>query len=61
MSVLVVSHDLGLTTRYAKSVWCLNRTLCRHDALELDGDTLARLYGFPLRAIDHRPDRERRP
>lgn len=61
MSVLVVSHDLGLTTRYAKHVWCLNRTLCRHDALELDGDTLARLYGFPLRAIDHRPDRERRP
>jgi zinc transport system ATP-binding protein len=59
MSLLVVSHDLGLTTRYARTVWCLNRTLCRHDALDLDADTLATLYGFPLRVIDHRPDRGR--
>ncbi len=61
ISLLVVSHDLGLTTRHARSVWCLNRTLCRHDAVDLDADTLARLYGFPLRAIDHRPDQARAP
>jgi zinc transport system ATP-binding protein len=61
MSLLVVSHDLGLTTRHARNVWCLNRTLCRHEAVDLDADTLATLYGFPLRAVDHRPDRERAP
>lgn len=61
ISLLVVSHDLGLTTRHARSVWCLNRSLCRHDAVDLDAHTLATLYGFPLRAVDHRPDRERAP
>lgn len=61
ISLLVVSHDLGLTTRHARSVWCLNRTLCRHEAVDLDAHTLATLYGFPLRAVDHRPDLERAP
>jgi zinc transport system ATP-binding protein len=61
ISLLVVSHDLSLTTRHVRSVWCLNRSLCRHDAVDLDAHTLATLYGFPLRAVDHRPDRERAP
>lgn len=56
MSILVVSHDLGLTTRYARSVWCLNRTLCTHQAVDVSAETLAALYGYPVRVIDHRPD-----
>lgn len=56
MSILVVSHDLGLTTRYARTVWCLNRTLCSHQAVDVSAETLAALYGYPVRVIDHRPD-----
>ncbi len=57
MTILVVSHDLGLTTRYARTVWCLNRTLRSHQAIEVSAETLATLYGYPVRIIDHRPDR----
>ena len=56
MTILVVSHDLGLTTRYARTVWCLNRTLCAHQAVDVSAETLAALYGYPVRVIDHRPD-----
>ncbi len=56
MTILVVSHDLGLTTRYARTVWCLNRTLCSHQAVDVSAETLAALYGYPVRVIDHRPD-----
>ena len=56
MTILVVSHDLGLTTRYARTVWCLNRSLCSHQAVDVSAETLAALYGYPVRVIDHRPD-----
>lgn len=55
IGILIVSHDLGLTTRYVRDVWCLNRTLCTHPTLEMDAETLARVYGFPVRMVDHRP------
>lgn len=56
MTVLVVSHDLGLTSRYARRVWCLNRSLHVHDTVDLTAEALARLYGYPVRLVDHRSD-----
>ncbi|WP_374327263.1 metal ABC transporter ATP-binding protein [Azonexus sp.] len=56
MPLLVVSHDLSLISRQAHRVWCLNRRLHVHPALELTAQTLASLYGFPVRAVDHRSD-----
>lgn len=56
MPLLVVSHDLALTSRHASRVWCLNRHLHVHPALDLTAETLAALYGFPVRAVDHRSD-----
>lgn len=56
LSILVVSHDLSLTTRHARQIWCLNRQLHSHETLALSAETLALLYGYPVRAIDHRSD-----
>lgn len=56
MTVLVVSHDLDLTSRYARRVWCLNRCLHVHDTVDLTAEALARLYGYPVRLVDHRSD-----
>ena len=61
MTVLVVSHDLGLTSRYARRVWCLNRCLHVHDTVDLTAEALARLYGYPVRLVDHRSDHPELP
>ena len=44
MTVLVVSHDLLVVSRYAKSVACVNKRLHYHDQAEITGDMLETMY-----------------
>lgn len=44
VTILVVSHDLMVISRYAKSVACVNRTLFYHDQAEITGDMFASMY-----------------
>lgn len=53
MSILVVSHDIGLVSRHVDSVACLNRRLVCHSAPPLQPGALEELYGMPLRLVDH--------
>jgi len=53
MSILMVSHDIGLVSRHVDSVACLNRRLVCHSAPPLCGDVLEQVYGMPLRLVDH--------
>ena len=53
LTIVVVSHDVGFISRYVTQVACLNRTLMCHRTDELTGETIAALYGTPVRMIHH--------
>ena len=44
ITVLVVSHDLLVISRYVKSVACVNKNLHYHDQAEITGDMLGAMY-----------------
>jgi zinc transport system ATP-binding protein len=44
ITVLVVSHDLLVVSRYIKSVACVNKKLHYHDQAEITGDMLETMY-----------------
>ncbi|MGD8844707.1 MAG: metal ABC transporter ATP-binding protein [Desulfobacteraceae bacterium] len=44
ITVLVVSHDLLVISRYVKSVACVNKKLHYHDQSEITGDMLETMY-----------------
>jgi zinc transport system ATP-binding protein len=44
ITVLVVSHDLLMISRYVKSVACVNKKLHYHDQAEITGDMLEIMY-----------------
>jgi zinc transport system ATP-binding protein len=44
ITVLVVSHDLLVISRYVKSVACVNKMLHYHDQAEITGDMLETMY-----------------
>ena len=44
ITVLVVSHDLLVISRYVKSVACINKSLHYHDQAEITGDMLGAMY-----------------
>jgi zinc transport system ATP-binding protein len=44
MTVLVVSHDLLVISRYVKSVACVNKKLHYHDQAEITGKMLETMY-----------------
>jgi zinc transport system ATP-binding protein len=44
ITVLVVSHDLLVISRYVKSVACVNKKLHYHDQAEITGDMLESMY-----------------
>lgn len=54
MTLVVVSHDVGLVSRYVDRVACLNRTLVCHSPLPLNAGVLENLYGAAVNLVDHR-------
>jgi zinc transport system ATP-binding protein len=44
ITIVVVSHDLLVVSRYIKSVACVNRRLHYHDQAEITGDMLETMY-----------------
>ncbi len=44
ITVLVVSHDLLVISRYVKSVACVNKKLHYHDQAEITGDMMESMY-----------------
>ena len=44
ITVLVVSHDLLVISRYVKSVACVNKSLHYHDQAEITGEMLETMY-----------------
>lgn len=53
MTIVMVSHDVGLVSRHVDRIACLNRTLTCHAAVPLEFGVLERLYGMPIHLVDH--------
>ncbi len=47
ITVLMVSHDLLVISRYVKSVACVNKRLHYHNQAEITGDMLETMYPHP--------------
>ncbi len=54
-TLVIVSHELSVVSRYADYVVCLNKTVkCHGKAIEvLTGETLQELYGHPVSIYKH--------
>jgi zinc transport system ATP-binding protein len=53
MTVVLVSHDVGVMYRHVSSIACLNRRLYFHPSRELTEEMLESLYGFPADIVVH--------
>lgn len=53
MTILLVSHDMGVISSHVKSLACLNKTLHYHGEPELSTTILGQTYGCPVELIAH--------
>lgn len=54
MTIIIVSHDVGVISSYITSVACINKTLHQHEnEFGVDQDTLEKVYGCPVDMIAH--------
>ncbi len=53
MSILLVTHDIGIISSHVKHVACLNHNLFSHGGKELTADMLEQAYQCPVDLIAH--------
>ncbi|MDO5552543.1 MAG: metal ABC transporter ATP-binding protein [Planctomycetia bacterium] len=53
ITIVIVSHDLGVVSHYVKSVICVNRRVVVHPTSALDGTMIREIYGSDVRLIRH--------
>lgn len=54
ITILIVSHDIGIISSYVNSIACLNQTLYYHDEnFNINQDTIEKVYGCPVDIITH--------
>lgn len=53
LTILLVSHDIGVISRHVTRVACLNRTLYTHDSPEITEDMVEAAYHCPVDLIAH--------
>lgn len=53
MTIILVSHDIGVVSRQVKSLACLNRKLFHHGAKEILPSVMETVYGCPVDLIAH--------
>lgn len=53
MTIVLVSHDIGVIGSHVKTIACLNRRLHYHNTKDISGAVLAEVYGCPVELIAH--------
>jgi len=53
MSIVLVSHDVGVLSRHVKTIACLNRELHYHHSKEITSEMVEHAYGCPVDLIAH--------
>jgi zinc transport system ATP-binding protein len=54
MTVIVVSHDIGVISHHVKTVACMNRRLHYHQSKEITEEMVEATYGCPVDFMVHR-------
>lgn len=53
LTIILVSHDLGIVSRLVSSVVCVNKTVLTHPVSELTGEMIRDLYGGEIALVRH--------
>ncbi len=53
ITLVLVSHDIGVISRYVKTVACLNRRLYYHRSREITPEMFEAAYGCPVDLVAH--------
>jgi zinc transport system ATP-binding protein len=53
VTIILVSHDIGVVSSYVKTIACLDRRLIYHDSKEITPDMLEAAYHCPVDLIAH--------
>ena len=52
-TIVTITHDVGVISRYVKSVACVNRTLIFHEEAQITNEMLEMAYECPVDLIAH--------
>ena len=53
VTILMITHDIGVVSRHVNKVACLNRTLHQHDSDQLTSEMISQTYGCLIDLITH--------
>jgi len=53
ITILMVTHDIGVVSQHVNRVACLNKRLYQHESDQVTGDMISRSYGCPIDLITH--------
>jgi len=53
MTIVMVTHDMGVISSYVKSLACLNTRLYYHGEPELNSSVISKVYGCPVDLVAH--------
>ncbi|WDP91516.1 MAG: ABC transporter ATP-binding protein [Desulfobacter sp.] len=53
MTILLVSHDIGLVSKYVKHVICVNRQVVTHPTAALEGGLIKDIYNGEFKLVRH--------
>lgn len=53
LAIVLVSHDIGVISRYVKTIACLNVRLHYHHSRELTPEMVEAAYGCPVDLVAH--------
>lgn len=53
VSILMVTHDMGMISKYITKIACLNKTLHTHDNKYISADLIKKTYGCSIDILGH--------
>lgn len=53
MTIIMISHDIGVVSQYVEKIACLNKNLVFHDSKEISREMLEATYQCPVDLIAH--------
>ncbi len=53
MTIILVTHDIGVISSHVKTIACLNVNMYYHGDAEISGDVIEKIYGCPVDLVAH--------
>jgi zinc transport system ATP-binding protein len=53
LNIVLVSHDIGIVSKFVSNVLCVNRTVVKHPISAFTGEMLSELYGSDMALVRH--------